>query len=158
MYIDVIFKTSAYPFKHFRKELALQQEFFKVWHAAHAAAFMITSIRSFKHGTFFFFWRGGGGGGGRQYSTVITNSSGLCMQRSGLEEAHLIKVEYLKWIRAQSEQHSRPFIQSTCKRSNYQLAMNVLLISTWQADLTGRGCQTGWSQAGPRPDFRQPCI
>ena len=56
-YIDVIFKTSAYPFKHFRKELALQQEF-KVWHAAHAAAFMITSIRSFKHGTFFFFWRG----------------------------------------------------------------------------------------------------
>ena len=90
-YIDVIFKTSAYPFKHFRKELALQQEF-KVWHAAHAAAFMITSIRSFKHGTFFFFWRGGGGGGG-QYSTVITNSSGLCMQRSGLEEAHLIKVE-----------------------------------------------------------------
>ena len=61
-YIDVIFKTSAYPFKHFRKELALQQEF-KVWHAAHAAAFMITSIRSFKHGTFFFFWRGGGGGG-----------------------------------------------------------------------------------------------
>ena len=58
---DVIFKTSAYPFKHFRKELALQQEF-KVWHAAHAAAFMITSIRSFKHGTFFFFWREGGGG------------------------------------------------------------------------------------------------
>ena len=55
-YIDVIFK-------HFRKELALQQEF-KVWHAAHAAAFMITSIRSFKHGTFFFFFGGGGGGGG----------------------------------------------------------------------------------------------
>ena len=63
---------------------------------AHAAAFMITSMRSFKHGTFFFFfWRGG------QYSTVITNSSGLCIQRSGLEEAQLIKVEYLKWIRAQ---------------------------------------------------------
>ena len=31
---------------------------------AHAAAFMITSMRSFKHRTFFFFWRGGGGGGG----------------------------------------------------------------------------------------------
>ena len=61
---------------------------------------MITSMRSFKHGTFFFFGGGGGGGAG-QYSTVVTNSSGLCMQRSGLEEAHLIKVEYLKWIRAQ---------------------------------------------------------
>ena len=32
---------------------------------AHAAAFMITSMRSFKYGTFFFFGgRGGGGGGG----------------------------------------------------------------------------------------------
>ena len=62
---------------------------------------MITSMRSFKHGTFYFLEGGGGGGGGGQYSTVITNSSGLCIQRSGLEEAQLIKVEYLKWIRAQ---------------------------------------------------------
>ena len=27
---------------------------------------------------------------------------------------------------------------------------------TWQAGLAGRGCQAGRSQAGPRPDFRQP--
>ena len=27
---------------------------------------------------------------------------------------------------------------------------------TWQADMEGRGCQAGRSQAGPRPDFRQP--
>ena len=57
---------------------------------------MITSMRSFKHGAFF--GGGGGGGGGRKgrdispYSTVITNSSGLCIQRSGLAEAQLIKV------------------------------------------------------------------
>ena len=37
----------------------------------------------------FYFGRGG-------VYTVITNSLGLCIQRSGLEEAQLIKVEYLK--------------------------------------------------------------
>ena len=36
--------------------------------------------------------------------------------------------------------------------------MNILVIPTWQADLTGRGCQAGLSQVGPRPDFRQPCV
>ena len=41
---------------------------------------------------------GGGGGGGGQY---FTNSSELYIQISGLEEAQLIKEEYLKWIRAQ---------------------------------------------------------
>ena len=41
---------------------------------------MIMSMRSFKHGTFFFLEGGGG-----QYSTVITNSSGLCIQRSRLD-------------------------------------------------------------------------
>ena len=37
--------------------------------------------------------------------------------------------------------------------------MNLLITSiypTWQADLAGRAFQAGRSQAGPRPDFRQP--
>ena len=49
--IDVIVKASAYLFKHFRKELALQQDF-KEWHAAAFGAFF--GVRG----------EGGGGGGG----------------------------------------------------------------------------------------------
>ena len=95
-------KASAYLFKHFRKELALQQDF-KEWHAA---VIMITSMRSFKHGTIF-------GVGDTctcisRYSMVVTNSSGLYNQRSGLEEAQLIKMSL--------KQHSKPLIQS--KQSN----------------------------------------
>ena len=56
----VILKTSAYTYLF----LKTFQERTGIWHAAHAAAFMIASMRSFKHGTFFFGGGGGGGGGG----------------------------------------------------------------------------------------------
>ena len=38
---------------------------------------------------------------GTLVSTVVMDSSGLYIQRSGLEEAELTKVKYLKSIRAQ---------------------------------------------------------
>ena len=54
--IFVMVNASAYLFPHFRKGMVLQQDFKE----RHAAAFMITKIRSFKRETIFF---GGGGGG-----------------------------------------------------------------------------------------------
>ena len=55
--IFVIVNASVYLFKHFRKVLALQQDFKQ----QHTAVFMITSIGLFKYGPFF---PVGGGGGG----------------------------------------------------------------------------------------------
>ena len=43
---------------------------------------------------------------------------------------------------------------------NYEFLINCLITSiypTWQAGLVGRAFQAGRSQAGLRPDFRQPC-
>ena len=42
---------------------------------------------------------------------------------------------------------------------SHEFLINCLITSiypTWQVGLAGRGCQAGRSQAGPRPDFRQP--